>query len=70
MYNRLPKLTILDEEAFSRYRVRYCHPYTKIQKYVQVSYGRTMTKEQAYDKIVKKNYRTFLDFLPTSTPRW
>ena len=54
MFNKLPLLTIYDQVDYDRYRIRYWCPHTKKGKGLQVSYGRTKTKEQAYEAIQNK----------------
>lgn len=51
MINKLPQLKIHDEESFNRYRLRYHDKTTKKERYIQVSYGKTRTKEEAFEKI-------------------
>ena len=61
MINKLPQLKIHDEESFNRYRLRYHDKTTKKEKYIQVSYGKTRSKEDALEKINEKRDKLILE---------
>ena len=54
MAYRLPKLAIHDEPAFSRWRIRFYDRQTGKEKFRQVSYGKTRSKEKAYEVMSEK----------------
>ncbi len=51
MLSKTPKLMIKDEQTFDRLRIRYYDKETKKIICKQISYGRTISKEEAYAKM-------------------
>ena len=57
MYNKTPKLSIIDKPNLSLFYVRYYDPKTKKQNKLTARYGNTHTKEEALMRIEESRDR-------------